>query len=56
MMSAATFHSIWTLIIFICMIGIIFWAYSRRQKSAFEEAANLVFADETREKAGEDKQ
>lgn len=50
MMSAATFHSIWTLVIFVCIIGIILWAYSSRRKASFEEAANLVFADEHKDK------
>ena len=31
---------------FLIFIGIVFWAYSGRQKSRFDEAANLPFADE----------
>jgi cytochrome c oxidase cbb3-type subunit 4 len=27
-------------------IGLIFWAYSRKRKKSFDEAANLPFADE----------
>ena len=45
-MSATTFHSIWTLVLLVCMISIIFWAYSSKRKRAFDEAAKLVFADE----------
>ena len=49
-MTAATFHSIWTLILFISILGVIVWAYSNKRKAAFKEAANLVFADEEKEK------
>ncbi|MBP3141876.1 cbb3-type cytochrome oxidase subunit 3 [Aliivibrio fischeri] len=45
-MDASTIHAIWTVILFLSMVGIIFWAYSKKQKARFEEAANLVFADE----------
>jgi cytochrome c oxidase cbb3-type subunit 4 len=30
---------------FLIFIGIVFWAYSSRQKSRFEEAANLPFVE-----------
>ena len=45
-MDAGTIHAIWTVILFLSMVGIIFWAYSKKQTTRFEEAANLVFADE----------
>lgn len=45
-MDGVIFHSIWTVILFICIIAIGLWAYSSRQKTRFEEAANLVFADD----------
>ena len=35
-----------TLLSFLAFIGIVVWAYSKRQKSRFDEAANLPFADE----------
>ena len=35
-----------TVISFLCFIGIVIWAYSGRQKTRFEEAANLPFADD----------
>ena len=35
----------WELLMII-MIGIIVWAYSKRRKASFDEAANLVFADD----------
>ncbi len=39
-------RSIVTLLSFLSFLGIVFWAYSKRRKAAFEEAANLPFADE----------
>lgn len=35
-----------TVLSFLSFLGIAFWAYSARRKPAFEEAANLPFADE----------
>ena len=45
-MTIATFHSILTVAVFVCFIGIFWWAFSKSHKSRFEEDANLVFADE----------
>ena len=36
-----------TALMLIAFIGVCFWAYSKKRKSAFEEAANLPFADDT---------
>ena len=38
--------SLLTLISFLTFIGIIWWAFSERRTEAFDEAANLPFADE----------
>lgn len=35
-----------TTLSFVIFLGIVFWAYSSRQKSRFDEAANLPFADD----------
>ncbi len=35
-----------TLMLMIGFIGVCFWAYSKKRKKAFDEAANLPFADE----------
>ena len=35
-----------TVVLMVVFIGIIFWAYSKRRKKSFDEAANLPFADE----------
>ena len=40
------FRSIHTVLMFATFVGICVWAYSGRRKRAFEEAANLPFADE----------
>jgi cytochrome c oxidase cbb3-type subunit 4 len=38
--------SIFTVVVFVSFIGVVLWAYSKRSKAAFDEAANLVFDDE----------
>ena len=37
-------HIVMTVVTFITFLGIVFWAYSKKRKSAFEEAANAPFA------------
>ncbi|MEO6745596.1 MAG: cbb3-type cytochrome c oxidase subunit 3 [Caldimonas sp.] len=37
-----------TLLSFIAFIGVIGWAWSRRNRKRFDEAANLPFADDER--------
>jgi cytochrome c oxidase cbb3-type subunit 4 len=39
-------RTIITTLSFIIFLGIVYWAYSGRQKSRFDEAANLPFADD----------
>ncbi|MEQ1516276.1 MAG: cbb3-type cytochrome c oxidase subunit 3 [Usitatibacteraceae bacterium] len=38
-------RTIITVISFVLFIGIVYWALSSHQRAAFEEAANLPFAD-----------
>ncbi|AIL70653.1 cbb3-type cytochrome oxidase subunit 3 [Vibrio vulnificus] len=45
-MDFGTIHSIYTVVLFVSFIGIVAWAYSKKRKTSFDEAANLVFADE----------
>ncbi|MCL5426665.1 cbb3-type cytochrome oxidase subunit 3 [Halomonas sp. NPDC076908] len=45
-MDTGTFRGLITLFLIIAMIGIALWAYSKRRKADFEEAANLPFADD----------
>jgi cytochrome c oxidase cbb3-type subunit 4 len=48
-MDAVTFlRMLFTVLIPILFIGIVIWAYSKKRKKAFDEAANLPFADEDR--------
>ena len=39
-------RGVWTLLVLVSFIGLCLWAYSRKRESAFNEAANLPFADE----------
>ncbi|ARN65924.1 cbb3-type cytochrome oxidase subunit 3 [Vibrio vulnificus] len=45
-MDFGTIHSVYTVVLFVSFIGIVAWAYSKKRKASFDEAANLVFADE----------
>ena len=40
-----------TVILMALFIGVVVWAYSRRRKKSFDEAANLPFADEDKHEA-----
>jgi len=40
------FRGLSTLFLMIAFIGLCFWAYSKKRKKTFDEAANLPFADE----------
>jgi len=35
-----------TVVMLVAFLGIVFWAYSRKRRKAFDEAANLPFADD----------
>lgn len=39
-----------TVILMALFFGIIWWAYSKKRKSTFDEAANLPFADDDQDK------
>ncbi|MFV0574724.1 MAG: cbb3-type cytochrome oxidase subunit 3 [Vibrio sp.] len=45
-MDIITVHSLWTVLIFVSFCGVVWWAYGKKRKSQFEEAANLIFDDE----------
>jgi len=40
------FHSLWTLALFALFIAIVFWAWSGKRKSEFEQAARLPLDDD----------
>ena len=45
-MDTGTFRGIITLLLIVAFLGITWWAYSRRRKPDFDEAAQLPFADD----------
>ncbi len=45
-MDTGTFRGIITGLLILAFIGITVWAYSKRRKPDFDEAANLPFADD----------
>lgn len=45
-MDSGTLQGLSTVVAFIAFIGVTAWAYSKRNKQAFDEAAQLPFADE----------
>ncbi len=49
-MDINTFRGLTTILVMIVFIGIVLWAYSRKRKSKFDDAANLPFADDEIEK------
>ena len=49
----STLHSIFTVILFVAFVAFVIWAYSKKRKADFDNAANLVFDDE--QKASERK-
>ncbi|MCP1315352.1 MULTISPECIES: cbb3-type cytochrome c oxidase subunit 3 [unclassified Halomonas] len=48
-MDSGTLRGVITLILLLAFLGIVVWAYSRRRREAFDEAANLPFADDERD-------
>jgi cytochrome c oxidase cbb3-type subunit 4 len=49
-MDYGTFRGIFTLVLMVLFIVIVLWAYSKRSKSKFDEAANAIFEDENKHK------
>lgn len=45
-MDHGTFSGLYTGFLIVIFIGIIAWAYSSKRKPSFDQAANLVFADD----------
>ena len=50
-MDQGTVGSIFTVIVFVIFMGIVWWAFSGRNKKKFDEAATLPFADEDKEES-----
>lgn len=41
----ALFHSLFTVVLLVVFIGIVWWAFGPRRKSYFDEAARLALTD-----------
>ena len=54
-MDYAISGSIYTVIVFVCFIGIVLWAYSKKSKANFDEAEKLIFDDEPQQDKRESK-
>jgi cytochrome c oxidase cbb3-type subunit 4 len=55
-MDQAIIGSIFTVIVFVAFIGVVYWAFTSRNKERFDEAANLVFADEDKDQTNKQNQ
>jgi cytochrome c oxidase cbb3-type subunit 4 len=45
-MDGALIHSIWTVLLLIVFIAIVAWAWSKKRKSVFDEAARMPLDDD----------
>lgn len=45
-MDLVTLRSLFTVLLFAIFIGIVVWAWGKRQKNRFDEAARLPFEDD----------
>nr|WP_034411432.1 CcoQ/FixQ family Cbb3-type cytochrome c oxidase assembly chaperone [Candidatus Photodesmus katoptron] len=48
-MDMAFFHSIWTVVLFINFIALLWWVYIKKSDSDFTKTANLIFDDDDAE-------
>ncbi len=46
-------RSLFTVLVFAAFVGVWIWAWSDKRKQAFEEAANLPFADDDAPRAAD---
>ena len=45
-MTFTLLQALWSIVVLVTFLGIVFWAYSSKRKQAFDEAAHLPFDDE----------
>lgn len=45
-MDFGTFNGLYTLFLIIIFVGLILWAYSKKQKKSFEEMGNSILEDD----------
>jgi cytochrome c oxidase cbb3-type subunit 4 len=50
-MSIDDFRAWHTVVLMVAFIGIVVWAYSKKRKKSFDDAANLPFADQAQDEA-----
>ena len=43
-------QGIWTIIVMVVFLGIVFWAWSGKRKKDFEDASNIPFNEEDDDK------
>ena len=55
-MDPGTVSGIFTAILIIVFLGIVFWAYSRKRRRDFEEAARLPLDDEDRPRGNNERE
>lgn len=48
--------SIYTVVVFLVFIGIVWWAFSKKSKKGFDEAANLIFDKNEQDEIRQEKQ
>ena len=46
-------QAVWTLVVMVTFLGIVWWAWSGRRKRDFDEAARLPFEDDDNHKPAE---
>jgi cytochrome c oxidase cbb3-type subunit 4 len=50
-LSIDDFRAWHTVVLMVAFIGIVVWAYSKKRKRSFDDAANLPFADQAQDEA-----
>ena len=45
-MSLSLIQSIWTLVVMVIFLGIVWWAYNSQRKQAFDQAAQIPLEDD----------
>ncbi len=45
-MDFSLIQSLWSIVVLVTFLGIVWWAYSGRRKAAFDEASRLPFDDD----------
>ncbi len=53
-MNMGLIHSVWTVLLVVLFLGIVFWAWSGRQKARFDAAARAPLEDDATPKASGD--